>query len=215
MERYELQGNRLLVMRGQRGHDIPLELIASVSELLGIADPVTAVEAIVESNLKGEPPVDPVTGENAWTESYVVLSRREQAREDEAFRAIEEGSANDPRSPMLRSMLAARESIGAQNKETCMLRRCRENTRKRLDIGVSCAGENETNATKVLTQEEIGKEKVSTLEELVRSRADFMNECKVKFLHSLTDHVDNPLHEAPPVEVPREVTQSDILERYS
>lgn len=91
----------------ERVHEIPLEAIASWSELLGIEDPGEALDAIRYVAEQGEPEADAATGENAWTPAYGALAAREQARAETWFAATREGTAEDPRSPRLRAAFAA------------------------------------------------------------------------------------------------------------
>lgn len=88
-------------------HIIPLAALASWAELLGIEDPGEVLDAIIFVAEHGEPEPDPVTGENAWTASYLALQDREQARAATTYVAQSEGTAVDPRSPQLRAAFAA------------------------------------------------------------------------------------------------------------
>lgn len=88
-------------------HIIPLDALGSWSELLGIGDPGEVLDAIIHVAENGEPDPDPVTGENAWTASYLALQDREQARAATTYVAQAEGRAADPRSPKLRAAFAA------------------------------------------------------------------------------------------------------------
>lgn len=106
----ELYGNITLTLGdGEQvsNHLIPLDALASWSELLGIVDPGDALDAILYVTERGEPEPDPVTGENVWTASYQALQEREQAQAAEAIVAKIEGRGADPRSPLLRSKLVA------------------------------------------------------------------------------------------------------------
>lgn len=92
---------------GQSIHAIPVEALASWSELLGIEDPGEVLDAIMFVAEHGEPEPDPVTGENAWTGAYLALQDREQTRAATTYVAQAEGRAADPRSPKLRAAFAA------------------------------------------------------------------------------------------------------------
>lgn len=94
---------------------IPLEAIASWSELLGYDNAVDALEAIMTVAENGEPDPDPETGDNCWTEAYVALGIREQARERAAFAALREGKEHNPQSALLRSSLAANKAANSSD----------------------------------------------------------------------------------------------------
>lgn len=99
---------------------IPIEAISSWSELLGFTDAIDTLEAILRTRVSGSHlgHVDPVTGENLWTEPYTVVSAIEEAREVEAFRVIE-GVETEARFREARSRRDAPEQLAA-------LRRLRE-----------------------------------------------------------------------------------------
>lgn len=88
-------------------HIISLAAIGSWSELLGIEDPGEVLDAILHVAEHGEPEPDEDTGENAWTEVYLALQQREQARAATTYVAQAEGRSEDPRSPKLRAAFAA------------------------------------------------------------------------------------------------------------
>lgn len=107
----EIIGTTILVTTteedGKRINEVPLEAIASWGELLGITDVGEVLDAILHVAENGEPEADPVTGENVWTASYLALQEREQTAAAEVIVARVEGKSADPRSPLLRSKLAA------------------------------------------------------------------------------------------------------------
>lgn len=70
-------GKSLIVEKNDGGmHVIPLETLAAVSELLGEDDLGKVVSYLDQIRAEGEPPPDPVTGENAWSEAYKALHKR-------------------------------------------------------------------------------------------------------------------------------------------
>lgn len=107
---YLIKGEQITLAReGETGthfNVFSLGTIGSWSELLGITDPGEVLDAILYVADNGEPEPDPVTGENAWTASYLALGEREQQRAAEVIVAKTEGRSTDPRSPLLRSRMA-------------------------------------------------------------------------------------------------------------
>ena len=61
---------------------IPVECIATYSELLGLSSYEEALQAIMylRDHPEVEPDPDPLTGENVWTSAYDELQKRELAR---------------------------------------------------------------------------------------------------------------------------------------
>lgn len=61
---------------------IPVECIATYSELLGLSSYEEALQAIMylRDHPEVEPDPDPLTGENAWTSAYDELQKRELTR---------------------------------------------------------------------------------------------------------------------------------------
>lgn len=106
---------------------IPMEAIASWSELLGYEDPADALDAILAVQDNGEPAPDPETGDNAWSATYRALSAAQQAARAAEYAAVEEGRSADPRSPRLRSALAKAEKVDE-------VAQARANTRARLGV---------------------------------------------------------------------------------
>ena len=75
------------------GREIDIDAPAAYGELMGYSDPVDALKAIIfmQDHPYRDPGVDPDTGANVWTEAYALLGLREQAREEEAAKARDEG----------------------------------------------------------------------------------------------------------------------------
>ncbi|MDS2171603.1 hypothetical protein Q7C18_02725 [Nesterenkonia sp. CL21] len=200
-------------------HQVDLDAIASWSELLGHTDAIDTLEAILRVAALGtEPEPDERTGENAWTEAFAVLQHREVARESEVFRALQEGTAEDPRSPALRGALAARravmEPIGATRDCDSLLARCRDKARSRM----ACACPTKASicarpATMTVEErpqsvENHGGEAFMAQEDRAKARAVLepllpeVRRRKARFLHSLTGNPVNPLGDDEPDEVP-------------
>lgn len=110
---YAIERGQILIREpmddGENWHirQIPLEALGSWAELLGIDSPSQVLDAIVHVQDHGEPEPDPDTGDNVWTGPYLALAEREQARQREQYLAEHDGTRDDPRSPLLRSRLAA------------------------------------------------------------------------------------------------------------
>lgn len=216
-------------------HEIDSMALASWSELLGYTDLLDVLEAILRVREGGsEPEPDPVTGENAWTESYAVLRHREQARESEAFRALEEGTRDDPRSPALRGALAARaavmEPIGAESDHDSLLARCRDKARGRMacacptKVSICARPATMTVEDDEQTVENHGGQALLTKEDRTKAREvlePFLPEIrrrKARFLHGLTGNPENPLRDdesddsLEPVEDPGDM--ETLIDRY-
>lgn len=119
---------------GLRGVSVPIQAIASWSELLGYDDLADCLEVILDARVNArEPESDPETGFNdVWTAPYAMLEEREKAREEEYLKAQREGQSVDPRSPLLRSALAAFHALPRDERGVCALDRARESARAAL-----------------------------------------------------------------------------------
>lgn len=210
---WEIQGDRVLIIDDDKhGHDIPLKLIASCSELLGITDPVDAINAIVHFNRHGGTDPDPLTNENVWTESYFILQLREQLKCDEATR---ECPADEYRSPKLRALLKAAQVIGQG--DNCSISKARKKAREHLGLPEPTGRCSSISREKVYTMDEMGKPERDDLETALRDRAADLNEFKREYLLNMTTYENDPLLE--PEEVAEEpedldVTPEGILARY-
>ena len=222
-------------------HAIHVGAVASWSELLGYADPVETLEAILkvrEEELEPEPDWSR-GGENVWTDAYTLLRHREQAREAEAFRAREEGTQDDPRSPLLRSTLAAYKAVHEPVGDgECVMDRCRRTARERMGLpepsrkaGSNSRGKNvATERGKARATERIraggrsvGPGAKAVAEELDPNRLkireavdlceDLIGPSTHRFLHSLTDNEEDPLAEPEPTPDSDEPLR-DIFQKY-
>ena len=196
----EVLGGRLVIREPRNIREIPLEAIASYGELLGYADPMEALEAIIHIQDHGEPDPCPETGENVWTDAYTLLSHREEEREKEAVNAKREGTADDPRSPKLRSALAAYNAVHVPiGGGECVMDRCRREARGRLGIPDATvkpgAGSRMAPARLVSRMVSVKPLRETLLEDAVQSRLDEVTRARTNFLHGLTSMPDNPLEE--------------------
>lgn len=212
-----LEKGRLVIDSGDHIREIPLEAISSYGELLGYSCPRETVEAILDIVENGEPDPDPETGDNVWTDSYTLLTHREKAREDEAFRAIEDGTSADPRSPLLRSTLVATAAVHRRvNDGECPMDRCRRAARERLDLP-----EPSTKAgasSRLMSFSAISKTPKKTvfqskLEDVLSGAEGEIADLRRGFLHGLTSNEIDPLASAGPEPEEVDPVQS-TLEKY-
>ncbi|GAA1450496.1 hypothetical protein ACFP47_10105 [Nesterenkonia lacusekhoensis] len=122
---------------GVRGVAVPLQAVASWSELLGYDDLADCLDAIIDARVNAkEPESCPVTGYNdVWTAPYEMLREREEKREREYLKAQAEGkTADDPRSPLLRSTLAAFHALPRDERGVCALDQAREASCEALGV---------------------------------------------------------------------------------
>lgn len=192
-------------------------------ELLGYADPVEALEATIHVLRNGEPEHDPVTGKNAWTDAFTLLAHREKAREAEAERATEEGTADDPRSPLLRSALAAyravHEPIGGGE---CAMDRCRREARRTLGVAEPSRKTSVAGLARDATISPSGEaEDAEVRQKATEALGPYCGEisrCAREFLHAVTensrDHMKAVLPEVTPMpeEPEPEAEHAPILE---
>lgn len=226
-------GTLLIIDDDDTRHVIDPNAIASWSKLLGYQDVVDTVDAILHVARNGEPPACPITGENAWTEDYLALQHVETAREDEAIKAVEEGTRDDPRSPRLRATLAARkanlEPFGATSESDSLLARTQKKARIKLGVLDPIAPPTSARGKRLSA-----KERPQTKACNVRSRAlcdegrRKVKEClepaleslaiqQEKFCHSLTPYQEDPLAspDATAADGPEPLTDvNSLLARY-
>lgn len=216
-----LENGRLIIDEGDHIREIPLEAISSYGELLGYSCPRETVEAILAIVENGEPDPDPETGDNVWTDSYTLLSFREQQREDEAFRAIEDGTSADPRSPKLRSTLAATAAVHRPVDDgECVMDRCRRAARERMGLPdpSSALKASSRIASRVapLRMFTVASRKTrfqEKLESVLQESTGRVAELRQEFLHGLTTYDVDPLASAGPE--PEEVDPvRDVLAKY-
>lgn len=116
------------------GRDIPLAMIASWRELLGIDDPVEVVEAIIQVMDTGEPAPDDTTGAHHFTNPIALLTAREEAREAAAKHALQQGTSL-PSGVRTRAANAAYRAVHQKiDGGECAMDRCRRDSRAALGI---------------------------------------------------------------------------------
>lgn len=197
----------------QIDHFIEMPALATWGELLGYDSPDETLAAILSAG--PEPDPDPETGKNVWTDAYTLLTAREQAREDEAKRAKDEGTRDDPRSPHLRATLAAYNAVHRPISDgECALDRCRRAAREALgcpEPSAKCGATSRGAIPQVLdTSSETGSV-------LTEECLQFLGKARSYFLHSLvgTDD-DNPIGDTPPPPGPDNpiLTADQLLTKY-
>lgn len=208
----KMDGQRLVIIEDdqEQAHvrEIPLEAVASFAELLGYSCPWETIEAILHIQDHGEPDHDPVTGENAWTDGYKLLAYREKARDEAYLQAEEEGTENDPRSPLLRSSFAAYNAVhkrGSAN-DSCVMDRCRSVARERL--GLNPPTRNAGMGARLVdtgfkTRQVTAKtERQALIEDAISPHLDDVTRLRERFLSELSPVRRNPF--APPEPEPDE-----------
>jgi len=113
-------------------HDVPLGAVAQWSEMLGYDNVVDTVEAIHRVARQG------VQTQGVWDAPRLVLAHREEAREAEVLKAVEEYPAKDPRTPVLRGALAAYRALsqvsGSISPGESLLVKTQREARRRLGV---------------------------------------------------------------------------------
>lgn len=204
-------------------HSVDPMAIASWMELLGYAEPQEALEAILEAAIKrAEPEPDwDDNGTNVWTEAYTLLQHREAVREAEAFRAMEEGTRDDPRSPKLRSTLAAYRAVHEPvDGGECVMDRCRRKARDTMGLpepSRKCGPTNRISlrasmAPMVASAEEPDEDK-RKLGEVIEQCKSLISPNTQAFLHQLAGNAKDPFVEPEPEPDPDEPLR-DIFKKY-
>lgn len=214
------QGPSLTIVESEdRCREIPLAAIASWSELLGQSDAVDTLDAIIRE--QDNPNLD----QDVWQEAMLLVQNREEAREAEAFRAMEEGTADDPRSPLLRASLAAYKATlaGAERLEDCPLSKCQKVLRDRLGVvdpprlaptvrcgAMDCseAPEGECEKPRALSEEDR-----AGLAQLCSQAMHMIQDLKGGFCHGLTSFDQDPLGPAPEP-TSETLSAEDVLRKY-
>lgn len=192
------------------GREFFLSAVAAWSELLGIDDVGETIEAMIHVQDHGEPEPDPETGENVWTDAYTLLTLREQSREQEAIKALEEGTQDDPRSPELRGALAAFNAVHQPiDGGECAMDRCRRVMRDRL--GIVKEPTKKTAATSRLVSHKVNVtfDEVPPVKSLLEPMGPEIDFFRREFLHSLTGHDNNPLRDTTPPQAEMTVEEAD------
>lgn len=215
-------------------HAMDPAAIASWSELLGYDDPAETLEAILQARVnRSEPePDDENGGENVWTEPYILLGHRERAREDEYEKAVYEGARDDPRSPRLRSTIAAHNAVHRPVDDgECAMDRCRRASRDRMVLpepSKKCGADSRvrdkvTGSDRVLgtgigpgakaVVEDVDPDR-QKLREVVDQFADLIQPNIKEFLHSTTGNAVDPMKEPEPEPPTREEEADAVMEKY-
>lgn len=209
-----------LVLRGPGEiHEVPLEALATYAELLGYSCPYETLDALLHMSEHGEPEPDPETGENVWTDSYTLLAHRENAREMEFIQAQEEGRQDDPRSPELRSTLAAYNAvhIPVDNGE-CVMDRCRRSARSRL--GLKDPSTKAGSGSRIMSTRPASRatsqapDLQAMFQGVVEPRLGVVEKSRRQFLASLNGRPEDPLEPEPEeVEEPMDPVQ-ETMHKY-
>lgn len=216
IEQVDAEGNPIV------GRDIPLAMIASWRELLGIDDPLEVLDAIMYVQDHGEPEHDLVTGQNAWTEAYQLLRIREQAREDAAARAKDEGKTASEIAALSSEAAYAAVHVPVQGDE-CAMDLCRKQARQTLglpDPAKNCGEETrgtpapvpEPQAAAFRSMQPAGGK--ATLIDALADQGEYLLGCTQRFLHGLTGHPADPLDTTEPEPVPALATPEETLAKY-
>ncbi|WP_147107110.1 hypothetical protein [Nesterenkonia populi] len=190
--------------------------IATYCEVLGLEDALDAVEVIVRK-FKHERSAEGVDddGHSPWMEVYRVKEHLEAIREDEAIRAQEEGTANDPRSPALRSAMRVRQELQSMSPDGyvdgSLLASCQQTLRAGLGLPAACDTKLsavrearlgcEVNTT--LADDpaaELSKQDREFLKQLIDPCLPWLQGIRGRFNHMLTRRVEDPLAPPPPPE---------------
>lgn len=206
-----------------RGVAIPIQAVASWSERLGYTDAVDTIDAICHFRWEEtEPKTDPITGENYLSEEFVVQKHIEGVREAEAMKAVEEGTADDPRSPRLRSALALNK-VCSKDKE--ILNMAKKKVRQKLRVpepsqespvlsrieSMTC----ETSACTLDTkgcEREFCSEDREKIAQAVHPHMDEIIRGRRGFLHAHTDFEKDPLETK---RSSRDLSLEAVRRRYS
>lgn len=169
--------------------EIPVQAIASFSEMLGYADPAEALAAIIaEQDQRDEdnPVRDP------FAEVYQLLTHREKERES-AARVVREQGGTEHQLQVASVQMAHRsvhEPVGGGD---CVMDRCRAEARSRL--GLSAPSRNADADTRNIAARTTGTDELAQVVEQV---APQIQQLRAEFLHQLTGNRDDPLAETEP-----------------
>lgn len=207
---------------GANGHILSLVTLACWAELLRYTNIVDVVEANVWVGITGEPTPCPVTGENVWTEPWFMCARREEVREAEAARALEDEDPDDPRSPQLRSALAAFHALPRDENGKCAVDRAGESACDRLGLprgdetysvlrgaSLQCCPEVRCDGEALFSPEERAE-----LAALLEPHMGTVRRHHRTFVHSLTSRVEDPLAEPEDARPTMKDLTQDIYARY-
>lgn len=186
--------------------EIPVQAMASFSELLGYADLTEALEAIItEQDTRGDD-----SPQDAFAEAYHLLTHRERAREDEAAKAKDEGTRDDPRSPRLRAAFAARRAVHEPvDGGPCVMDRCRAEARAKLKVPAPSR-----NSGAGLRSVAAKTKRRDELAQVVSQVAPQVERLRGEFLHHLTGRNDDPLAEVTAEQVEPVDPVQAIFQKY-
>lgn len=198
IESIEVERDSLVLRSPGEVHEIPLKALATYAELLGYSCPYETLDALLHIGEHGEPDPDPETGDNVWTDSYLLLAHRENAREEEFIQAQEEGRRDDPRSPELRSTLAAYNAVHIPvDGGECVMDRCRRGARSRL--GLKDPSKNVGSTSRVMSTRSASRaasrapDLQARLQETIEPRLGAIEKSRRQFLASLNGRPVDPL----------------------
>lgn len=181
-------GPRLIIEEGQDEtgawvtREIDLIHLTAMSELLGVHDLSEVIAAIRHINERNEDEPD-----GMFDDAFTLLTHREREREKEAQKAKDEGKRDDPRSPALRSAMAARRAVHEPiDGGECVMDRCRRKVRE--GVGLADPVRKAGAASRVSTPAADGE-----CRELLAPRVDELKRLRNDFLHQLTDNSGDPL----------------------
>lgn len=211
-------------------HRILIGTIATWRELLGIDDPVAVVEAYLYVQEHGEPPCDPETGRNAWTEPHALLRRREQARNAEAARAEADGETDRGRI-ISRANSSAYDAVHIPVQgDKCAMDLCREQAQRELRlpvIGSDCGPNSRTDPCEVVVPQRASWERIGPLPpqrsraeevaKLLQGREQELLGYTQLFLHGLSGDPEDRVTPPPTPELkaePRLRTADELLTKY-
>lgn len=202
--------------KGEGTLAIPLEAVAVEGELLGYADMGESLAAIIHKlTYETERSADPKTGHNVWTDAFTLLTRREQAREQEAARARQEGTRDDPRSPKLRSALAAYNAVHQPiDGGECAMDRCRRAAREEMQLPEPSGRCGATTRGAVPSIVDTVSETGATF---TPESLEFLSKIRSRFLHSLVGpDDDNPIGDTPPPPEPENpiLSADELMQKF-
>lgn len=215
---------------------IELGSIPIYAELLGMTDAIDVVDAMIHkasTEREAEEVESGLSPENDWTEIYRVKEHLEKVRRDEAVKAMQEGRADDPRSPRLRAAMRVRAELlsmtGCESSGDSLLAKCQNAVRQRLgipsperpvvsavrDASITCE-ETPCTVDEPGCGRELCDEDRKALRGLLEPCQPWFKQVRSRFNHMLTGATDDPFsdeYEQP--ERKREpVTFESVLNRY-
>ena len=191
---------------------VPIGSLAVYGELLGYAEPVEALEAVIHILKHGLPEHCPVTGKNVFTDVFTLLAHREQAREDAAARAAEKPDATAS-SICTESSEAAYKAVHQKPAEggDCPMDKCRREAREAIgvkDPSRVCGEETRVNEARItaparrMRTASTADDERAVLSEALTPYTGEVTRAGREWLHELTGNRDDPLAEHLPEVTP-------------